>query len=42
MATTADIEAAIAELRAAEKPNISATASKYKIGRTRLSRLYNG
>jgi hypothetical protein len=42
MATTADIEAAIAELRAAEKPNISATASKYNIRRTRLSRLYNG
>lgn len=42
MATKADIEAAIAALRAADKPNISAVAREYNIERTRLSRLYNG
>jgi hypothetical protein len=42
MATRADIEAAIAALRAADKPNISAVAREYNIERTRLSRLYNG
>jgi hypothetical protein len=41
MATRADIEAAIAELRAAVKPNIAATAKKHGIERTRLSKLYN-
>jgi hypothetical protein len=40
MATTADIEAAIDSLRAAEAPNISQIAKEYGIERTRLSRLY--
>jgi hypothetical protein len=40
MATTADIKAAITELHAAEKLNISTTASKYDIRRTQLLHLY--
>jgi hypothetical protein len=42
MATTADIEKAIDELRAADKPNVAEIASKYKIERTRLNRLFKG
>lgn len=42
MTTTQNIELAIAELRAAKKPNIAATARKYKIERTRLHRLFKG
>jgi hypothetical protein len=32
------IEAALAELRMQDKPNISGVASKYKVNRTTLSR----
>jgi AraC-like DNA-binding protein len=42
MPATTDIEKAIIELRAAEHPNIAATARKYGIGRTRLSRHFRG
>ena len=42
MATTRNIEAALAVLRAADKPNISAVAKEYNIERTRLGRLYKG
>jgi hypothetical protein len=42
MPTAQDIESAIAELRAAKKPNISQVARDYKIGRTQLQRLFNG
>jgi hypothetical protein len=42
MATTEDIEAALAELRVTEEPNISQVATKFNIERTKLSRLYNG
>lgn len=42
MATTSDIEAALAALRASDKPNISAVAREYNIERTRLGRLYHG
>jgi hypothetical protein len=42
MATTGDIEAAIAALRVAEKPNISQVARDYNIERTRLSKLFRG
>jgi hypothetical protein len=42
MPTTQDIESAIAELRAAETPNISEIARKYKIERTKLQRLFRG
>jgi hypothetical protein len=41
MATTADIDAALAELRVSDKPNVSAVARKYNIEVTRLWRLYN-
>src|ERR1700761_3495782 len=42
MATTTDIEAAINELRAASKPNITEVSRKYNIERTRLNRLFKG
>ena len=42
MATTQDIEAAIAALRASEAPNISAVAREYGIDRSTLSRRFNG
>jgi hypothetical protein len=42
MATNADIEAAIAELRAARRPNVAEIARKYNIERTRLHRLFKG
>jgi len=42
MATTGDIEAAIATLRAAENPNVSQVARDYNIERTRLSKLFRG
>jgi hypothetical protein len=42
MTTTQDIEAAIAEIRAARKPNLSQIAGKYGIKRTRLGRLAKG
>jgi hypothetical protein len=42
MATTAEIEAAITELRAASKPNVAEVARKYNIERTRLNRLFRG
>ena len=42
MATTTDIAAALAALRAAEKPNISQVARDYNIERTRLSKLFRG
>jgi hypothetical protein len=42
MASTADIEAAIAELRASERPNIAEVARKHGIERTRLGRLFKG
>jgi hypothetical protein len=41
MATTVDIEAALADLRAAQKPNISATAVTHGLERSQLSKLYN-
>jgi hypothetical protein len=42
MATTSDIDKALDELRAADKPNIAVVARKYKIERTKLTRLFNG
>jgi hypothetical protein len=42
MTTTTDIEAAISELRAQERPNVAEIARKYNIERTRLNRLFKG
>jgi hypothetical protein len=42
MPNITDLEKAIAELRAAKKPNISLTARKYRIERSRLSRHFRG
>jgi hypothetical protein len=36
------IEAAIADLRLQDRPNISATARKHKVDRSKLSRRWNG
>lgn len=41
MATTSDIDKALDELRAADKPNIKQVAEKYGIERTKLSKLFN-
>ena len=41
MATTTDIEKALDELRAADKPNISEIARKYNIEQTKLGDLFN-
>jgi hypothetical protein len=42
MATSADIDAAIAAVRASSSPNISAIARQFGIERTRLGRLATG
>jgi hypothetical protein len=42
MATTTDIEDAIAELRAAQRPNVAEIARKYDIEYTRLFRMFKG
>jgi hypothetical protein len=38
----ADIDAALADLRLQEKPNITATAKKYHCNRSTLSRRFHG